>query len=134
MSEKGQGVPAARPGGQQAGPPGGGNQAQPGVPPPGSDDMTDAGGQKPTGRQGGGGGGGGAQQPERPQQPMSGEIEFEDGTRLAQDEQGNVRYRDQQGRTGLWKGGDRWVDEATGGPMPADFEPKTPGDHIGRVN
>lgn len=135
MSEKGQRAQAGQPGGQQATPVNGGDQGkQDGSPPPppSAGDITDPGGTQPIGPSGGGGGGGG--QPERPQRPMSGEIEYEDGTRLSQDEQGNVRYTDGQGRTGLWQGGSGWVDEASGEPMPADFQPKTPGDQIGPLN
>ncbi len=129
MSEKGQGQRAGPAAGPQASPPNGGDPGQPGGPASGgASDATDTGGQRPVGSPGGGGG---AKKVDRPRTPASGEIEFEDGTRLSKDEQGDFRYRDQQGRTGLWKGGDEWVDESTGQPMPSDFKPKTPGDHIG---
>ena len=124
MSEKGQGKRASGPPGAAAGAGNGGSIPEaPASKPP---ETTDTGGQRPADT--GGRGGGGA--PPRPQQPMTGEFEFEDGSNLSRDERGNVRYRDPQGRSGLWRGGDTWVDEATGQPMPSDFRPKTPGDRV----
>jgi hypothetical protein len=104
--EKGNGAAGGSPAGAAGGRPGG--------------EMTDQGGQAAASS-------GGASQvagaTDKPQSPMSGEIEFEDGSRYGLGEDGQWRMTDSSGRTSVWDSGTGiWRDPATGEPMPSDFQ------------
>jgi hypothetical protein len=69
----------------------------------------------------------------RPQEPMSGEIEFEDGSRLKMT--GDSReFTDASGRTGVLEpGSTHWTDPESGDWMPEDFKPPATADYATRT-